>query len=114
MSLPGVEGGETALKLARRWGYEKKGIPENAAKVVFVEGNFWGRTLGAVSSSTDPSSYRGFGPFMPGFSLIPYNDLPALEVSYSTRSSQSTFLFFCFARFTVECSQRPTCLRLHG
>lgn len=75
----GVEGGETAIKLARRWGYTVKGIPENQAKIVFVEGNFWGRTLSAISSSTDPSSYSRFGPFMPGFELIPYNDLPALE-----------------------------------
>ena len=75
----GVEGGETAIKLARRWGYNVKGIPENEAKIIFAEGNFWGRTLAAISSSTDPSSYKGFGPFMPGFSLVPYNDLVALE-----------------------------------
>lgn len=75
----GVEGGETAIKLARRWGYAVKGIPENQAKVIFAEGNFWGRTLAAISSSTDPSSYKGFGPFMPGFGLVPYNDLAALE-----------------------------------
>jgi ornithine--oxo-acid transaminase len=75
----GVEGGETAIKLARRWGYVKKGIPANEAKIVFADGNFWGRTLAAISSSTDPSSYDGFGPFMPGFEVIPYNDLAALE-----------------------------------
>lgn len=77
----GVEGGETAIKLARRWGYAVKGIPENQAKVIFAEGNFWGRTLAAISSSTDPSSYNGFGPFMPGFGLVPYNDLAALEIA---------------------------------
>lgn len=75
----GVEGGETAIKLARRWGYEVKGIPADQAKIVFAEGNFWGRTLSAISSSTDPSSYSGFGPYMPGFVIIPYNDIPALE-----------------------------------
>ena len=75
----GVEGGETAIKLARRWGYAVKGIPENQAKVLFAEGNFWGRTLAAISSSTDPSSYKGFGPYMPGFGIVPYNDLQALE-----------------------------------
>ena len=75
----GVEGGETAIKLARRWGYNVKGIPENQAKVIFAEGNFWGRTLAAISSSTDPSSFKGFGPYMPGFGLVPYNDLAALE-----------------------------------
>ncbi|MEM1220140.1 MAG: ornithine--oxo-acid transaminase, partial [Bacteroidota bacterium] len=75
----GVEGGETAIKLARKWAYTVKGVPENQAKVIFVEGNFWGRTLGAISSSTDPSSYDGFGPFMPGYQIIPYNDLEALE-----------------------------------
>lgn len=75
----GVEGGETAVKLARRWGYEKKGIPNNQAKIIFVEGNFWGRTLGAISASTDPDSRENFGPFMPGYELIPYNDVEALE-----------------------------------
>jgi ornithine--oxo-acid transaminase len=75
----GVEGGETAIKLARRWGYHIKGIAENQAKIIFAEGNFWGRTLAAISSSTDPSSFKGFGPFMPGFGLVPYNDLVALE-----------------------------------
>ena len=75
----GVEGGETAIKLARRWGYNVKGIEENKAKIIFSEGNFWGRTLAAISSSTDPSSFKGFGPYMPGFELVPYNDLTALE-----------------------------------
>lgn len=75
----GVEGGETAIKLARRWAYTKKGVPENQAKIIFAEGNFWGRTLAAISASTDPSSYQGFGPFMPGFDIVPYNDLVALE-----------------------------------
>ena len=75
----GVEGGETAIKLARKWGYEIKKIPKNKAKIIFVEGNFWGRTLGAISSSTDPSSTNGFGPFMPGYEIIPYNDLKSLE-----------------------------------
>lgn len=75
----GVEGGETAIKLARRWAYTKKGVAENQAKIVFAEGNFWGRTMAAISSSTDPSSYKGFGPFMPGFALVPYNDIAALE-----------------------------------
>ena len=78
----GVEGGETAIKLARRWGYNVKGIPENQAKIVFAEGNFWGRTLAAISSSTDPSSYQGFGPYMPGFGLVPYNDLITLEKAF--------------------------------
>ncbi|MDA9634510.1 ornithine--oxo-acid transaminase [bacterium] len=75
----GVEGGETANKLARKWGYLKKGIEDNKARIIFANGNFWGRTLAAISSSDDPSSYKGFGPYMPGYSLIPYNDLDALE-----------------------------------
>lgn len=75
----GVEGGETAIKLARRWAYDIKGVKENQAKVVFANGNFWGRTLAAISSSNDPSSYKGFGPYMPGYELIDYNDLNALE-----------------------------------
>ena len=81
----GVESGETACKLARKWGYSCKGIPQNQAKVVFAEGNFWGRTMSAISSSTDPNSYNGFGPFMPGFEVIPYDDLP----SASTNSRRS-------------------------
>jgi len=75
----GVEGGETAVKLARKWAYEVKKVPANQAKIIFVEGNFWGRTLGAISSSTDPSSTTGFGPFMPGYEIIPYNDISALK-----------------------------------
>uniref|UniRef100_A0A1A9WHZ2 Ornithine aminotransferase n=1 Tax=Glossina brevipalpis TaxID=37001 RepID=A0A1A9WHZ2_9MUSC len=75
----GVEGGETACKLARKWGYTKKNIPKNQAKIIFAENNFWGRTLAAISASTDPSSYDGFGPFMPGFEIIKYNDPQALE-----------------------------------
>ena len=74
-----VEGGETAIKLARKWGYEVKKIPKDSAKIIFVEGNFWGRTLGAISSSTDPSSTNGFGPFMPGYEIIPYNNLDSLR-----------------------------------
>tara|TARA_Y100000746_G_scaffold4749_1_gene4382 strand:+ start:453 stop:1682 length:1230 start_codon:yes stop_codon:yes gene_type:complete len=77
----GVEGGETANKLARKWGYEKKGISENKAKIIFANGNFWGRTLAAISTSDDPLSYKGFGPYMPGYEVIPYNDLESLENS---------------------------------
>ena len=75
----GVEGGETANKIARKWGYEKKSIEENKAKIIFAHGNFWGRTLAAISTSDDPLSYKGFGPYMPGYDLIPYNDLESLE-----------------------------------
>lgn len=79
----GVEAGETAVKLARKWAYNVKGVPTNQAKVVFARNNFWGRTLAAVSSSTDPSSYGGYGPFMPGFEIVDYNDLAALEAAIS-------------------------------
>jgi ornithine--oxo-acid transaminase len=74
----GVEAVETSIKLARRWGYEVKGIPENKARIVVFENNFHGRTSTVISFSSDPDSYTGFGPFMPGFDLIPYNDLDAL------------------------------------
>ncbi|MCK5033151.1 MAG: aminotransferase class III-fold pyridoxal phosphate-dependent enzyme, partial [Calditrichia bacterium] len=70
----GVEGDETAIKLARKWGYTVKGIPENQAKIIFAEGNFHGRTLGVISASTDQDCRDGFGPFMPGYEIIPYND----------------------------------------
>jgi ornithine--oxo-acid transaminase len=75
----GVEAVETALKLCRRWGYVVKGIAENQAKIIVCADNFHGRTLNVISFSTDPSSRTNFGPFMPGYEVIPYNDLPALE-----------------------------------
>lgn len=75
----GVEAVETALKLARKWGYEEKGIPAGKAKIIVCAENFHGRTLNVISFSTDPSSRTNFGPFMPGYEVIPYNDLPALE-----------------------------------
>jgi len=74
----GAEADETALKLCRRWGYDKKGIPENQAKIIVCEGNFHGRTITIISMSTDPDSFKGFGPHTPGFITIPYNDLNAL------------------------------------
>ena len=77
----GVEGGETALKLCRKWGYKVKGIQQNKAKILFAENNFWGRTLAAVSSSSDPSAFNDYGPYLPGFEIIKYNDLKALEIA---------------------------------
>ncbi|MBT4709753.1 MAG: ornithine--oxo-acid transaminase [Flavobacteriaceae bacterium] len=77
----GVEGGETAVKLARKWAYQVKGIEKNKAKIIFVSGNFWGRTLAAISSSNDPLSRNDFGPYMPGYEIIPYNDINSLEQS---------------------------------
>jgi ornithine--oxo-acid transaminase len=77
----GAEGDETALKLCRKWAYEKKGIPENEAKIVVCEGNFHGRTITIISMSTDPDSYKGYGPYTPGFITIPYNDTDALAVA---------------------------------
>ena len=75
----GAEAVETALKVSRRWGYVRKGIPENQALIVGCEGNFHGRTISIVSLSSDPDSYSGFGPFTPGLVKIPYNDAAALE-----------------------------------
>ncbi len=79
MMNSGVEGGETALKLTRKWAYKVKGIAPNKAKTVYASGNFWGRTLAAISASTDPSSTDDYGPFLPGCEIIPYDDLDALE-----------------------------------
>lgn len=75
----GVEGDETAFKLARKWAYSVKGIPENKAKIIFCENNFHGRTMMAVSASNDPDCKEGYGPYLPGIELIPFNNIPALE-----------------------------------
>jgi len=75
----GAEGDETALKLTRKWAYKVKGVPENQAKIICCENNFHGRTISVVSMSTDPQARNDFGPFTPGFIIIPYNDLNALE-----------------------------------
>lgn len=75
----GVEADDSALKIARKWGYKVKGIPKNQAKVIFCENNFWGRSIAAISSSTDPSAYENYGPFVPGFVIIPYDDVERLE-----------------------------------
>lgn len=78
----GVEADDTACKLARKWGYMKKKIAKNEAKIIFCSENFWGRSLAAISASTDPLSFEGYGPFMPGFSCVPYNDLKALDKAF--------------------------------
>lgn len=75
----GVEAVETALKIARKWAYEKKGVKEGKAKIIFASQNFHGRTLAVISGSTDPDSRNGFGPYMPGYEIVPYNDLERLE-----------------------------------
>ncbi|MBT1701213.1 ornithine--oxo-acid transaminase [Fulvivirgaceae bacterium PWU4] len=79
----GAEANETAIKLARKWGYLKKGIPENTAIIVAVAKNFHGRTTTIISASTDPSARKGFGPFMPGFEIIAYDDVAALDKALS-------------------------------
>lgn len=83
----GVEGGETAIKLARKWGYEIKGIASNQARVVFATGNFWGRTIAAISSSQDADSYGNFGPLVPGYDVVPYGDLQQLEAALSNNNT---------------------------
>ncbi|MBM9592258.1 ornithine--oxo-acid transaminase [Leptospira sp. 201903075] len=82
----GVEAGETAIKLARKWGYQKKKISDNQAKIIFCEGNFWGRTIAAISASTDSKSKNDFGPFLTGYEIIPYNDLDALKKCVSDKN----------------------------
>jgi ornithine--oxo-acid transaminase len=81
MMNSGAEANETAIKLARKWGYTKKGIPTDKAVIVAVERNFHGRTTGIISASTDPDSRNNFGPFMPGYEVIPYDDVEALETA---------------------------------
>ena len=75
----GVEAVETAIKLCRRWAYDKKGIKDGEAKIIVCENNFHGRTSTVISFSTDPQSYNGFGPYMPGFVIVPYNNIEALQ-----------------------------------
>jgi len=75
----GVEGDETAIKLCRKWGYKRKGIPENKAKIIVCEDNFHGRTITVVSMSSDPDARKDYGPYTPGFVTVPFNDLDALE-----------------------------------
>ncbi|TVQ42109.1 MAG: ornithine--oxo-acid transaminase [Saprospirales bacterium] len=75
----GVEGVETALKLCRKWAYQKKGVAENKAKIIFAGGNFHGRTLAVISASMDPDARNEFGPYMPGLVIVPYNDFNALS-----------------------------------
>jgi ornithine--oxo-acid transaminase len=77
----GVEAVEAAMKIARKWGYDKKGIESGKAKLIVCEGNFHGRTISVISYSSDPDSYTGFGPYTPGFVTVPYNDLDALKVA---------------------------------
>ncbi|UFH33813.1 ornithine--oxo-acid transaminase [Chryseobacterium sp. C-71] len=91
----GAEAVETAVKLARKWSYEVKGIAENAAKIVVCENNFHGRTTTIVSFSNDPDANKNYGPFTPGFVKIPYNDLAALEEVLKNEASN-------IAAFLVE------------
>lgn len=92
MMNSGVEGGETALKLTRKWGYLVKGIPQNQAKTVYAAGNFWGRTLAAISASTDPESTDDYGPFLPGYIIVPYNDLETLEQTFQADPNIAGFM----------------------
>ena len=88
----GVEAVETALKLSRKWGYEVKGIPEDKATIIVCEGNFHGRTSAVISFSSDPAAKRNFGPYMPGYEAIPFNDLTALEKAFQDKNV-AAFLF---------------------
>jgi ornithine--oxo-acid transaminase len=82
----GAEAVETAIKLARKWGYEKKGVPHGQGKIVVCEHNFHGRTVNIISFSTDPESKKGFGPYNPGYEIIPYNDVKALELTLADKN----------------------------
>ena len=88
----GVEAVETALKVCRKWAYEKKKVDYNEAKIIFVSGNFHGRTMAIISGSVDPSSTKGFGPYMPGYIIIPYNDVDALKEVLEAEPNVAGFL----------------------
>ena len=100
----GVEACESACKLARKWAYNVKGVPENQARIIFAEGNFWGRSLAAISSSTDASCYAGFGPYMPGFKLVPYDDANTLEVGSCTNTK-------AVSGCSASCAPKSVCCR---
>lgn len=88
----GVEAVETAMKLCRKWAYEVKGTAENQAKILFASGNFHGRTLSVISASNDPSSRTGFGPYMSGIGMVPYNDLDALRQALESDDTIAGFI----------------------
>ena len=88
----GVEAVETALKLARRWAYDVKGIADNQAKIIVCENNFHGRTSAVISFSSDPSSFKGFGPFMPGFEIIAFNNIVAVEKAFQDKNVAAILL----------------------
>uniref|UniRef100_A0A0N5BWC9 Ornithine aminotransferase n=1 Tax=Strongyloides papillosus TaxID=174720 RepID=A0A0N5BWC9_STREA len=88
----GVEASESAVKLARRWAYEVKGVPEYEAEVVFAENNFHGRSIFAISASTDPQSYGKYGPFVPGFSKVPFDNIDALEEKFKSNKNIAAFM----------------------
>jgi len=88
----GVEAVETALKLARRWAYDVKGIADNKAKIIVCENNFHGRTSAVISFSSDPSSFKGFGPFMPGFEIIAFNNIVAVEKAFQDKNVAAILL----------------------
>ena len=93
MMNTGVEGGETATKIARVWGYKVKNVPKNKAINLFCKNNFWGRTLAACSSSDDPSCYENFGPYQDGFDLVDYNNLENLEFKFMKNPNIVSFMF---------------------
>ena len=121
----GVEAGETAVKLARKWAYEVKGVEQDKATVLFANQNFWGRSLAAVSSSTDPECYNNFGPYMPGFKLVPYNDLNALEAYFKADPNVAAFMVEpiqgeagvvvpdAVSPALLACINFPSCTKLH-
>uniref|UniRef100_A0A0N4ZUA7 Ornithine aminotransferase n=1 Tax=Parastrongyloides trichosuri TaxID=131310 RepID=A0A0N4ZUA7_PARTI len=88
----GVEASETAVKLARRWAYDVKGVPEYEAEIIFAKNNFHGRSIFAISASTDPTSYGKYGPFVPGFTKIPFDDLEALENKLKSNKNIAAFM----------------------
>lgn len=92
MMNSGVEAVETAIKLSRKWAYQVKGIPNDEAIILFARDNFHGRTMSAISASNDPSSRKGFGPFVPGLQSIPYNDLHALENQLAQNNNIAAFI----------------------
>src|SRR3546814_5062052 len=102
----GAEAVETAIKSVRKWGYEVKGVADGRAEIIVCANNFHGRTLGVISFSTDPDARGGFGPFAPGFKVIPFGDADALEAAIRSEEHKSELQSLMRISYAVFCLKK--------